>query len=78
MQDVSDYKGGPLYARSISKVVTFYFLGMALQIFVNEEEKEKRKVYSQEAKIINILCTCRDRKALLMDFLVIYYNTPQQ
>lgn len=51
---------------------------MALQIFVNEEEKEKRKVYSQEAKIINILCTCRDRKALLMDFLVIYYNTPQQ
>ena len=29
--------------------------------------EKKRALSFQEAKIINILCTCRDRKALLMD-----------
>lgn len=31
-------------------------------------EKKKKKLCFQEAKIINILCTCRDVKTFLMDF----------
>lgn len=54
---------------------------MDLQIFVSEDcrnRREKKKLCFLEAKIINILYTCRDIKAFLMDFLVIYYNTLKQ
>lgn len=67
----------PTSAKSFANLYSLVIFKELLCKHLSMMRREK-KVCSQEAKIINILCTCRDKKALLMDFLVIYYNTPQQ